>query len=30
MELKDHVFLNKELKDTLVIDVHIHVGGSTR
>lgn len=30
MELKDHVFLNKELKDTLVVDIHIHVGGSTR
>ena len=30
MELKDYVFLNKELKDTYVVDVHIHVGGSTR
>lgn len=30
MELKDYVFLGKELKDTLVIDTHIHVGGSTR
>jgi len=30
MDFKDHVFLSKELKDTLVVDVHIHVGGSTR
>lgn len=30
MELKDHVFLSKELKDTFVVDIHIHVGGSTR
>ena len=30
MELKDYVFLSKELKDTYVVDVHIHVGGSTR
>lgn len=30
MELKEYVFLGKELKDTLVVDVHIHVGGSTR
>ena len=30
MEFKDYVFLEKELKDTFVVDVHIHVGGSTR
>ncbi|MBP3634305.1 MAG: amidohydrolase [Oscillospiraceae bacterium] len=30
MDLKEYVFLGKELKDTYVVDVHIHVGGSTR